>query len=154
MSARIETRTRHKTLDGMWHDDLAHAEAWAGWLDDVEAIEAKLRAGAPLGELADEYPMGYRVPPYGVRCGLDVPDELRAATKDSLFTISHWQCCDEPTYSVYRVLKNGNVILGGKPYHDREWPGWYSSEISMRNLMRHPYTTDTPRAERPTKEKR
>ena len=137
----ITTEVRHMTRDAQWWSDSDEAVAWADWLNDVDWLNAAWEAGATLGELRERYPYERReFGPNGrfLLVGLPCPDALCTATKRSKWTISHWQCAQVPTYSILWLLPSGRLRLGGKPYPDRDWPGYYASEATWGDLARWP----------------
>lgn len=130
----IVAATRYKTDDGKWWDSLGEAERWARWLLNLDDIHVRWEAGESLGQLAERYPHDHSALP---SVGLRVPPELAEVTKSAKFVISHWQCAEHPVYSILCFRSDGDVVAGGKPYADREWPQWWSNEISLRDLARH-----------------
>ena len=65
-------------------------------------------------------------------------DVFAHITKDTLLTISHWQCQDKPAYSVLRFDADGRVFVGGYG----GWSGWYGGWVWPGDLVR--YALGTP----------
>lgn len=59
-------------------------------------------------------------------------------TKETKLTISHWQCCDRPVYSVQHFDADGRVWVAG----NGGWSGWYGAWVWPDDLVR--YAEGTP----------
>lgn len=65
-------------------------------------------------------------------------DILAQITKDTGLTIRHWQCRDEPGYSVVDCDAYGQWWIGGDA---GSWSGGYGARVSTTDLIR--YARDT-----------
>lgn len=56
-----------------------------------------------------------------------IPENLKDVTKDHCFTISYWQCCDQPAYQIIDIDINGRLYLSGCG----SWVGYYGAWVSI-----------------------
>ena len=56
-----------------------------------------------------------------------VPTHLMNVTKDNCFTISYWQCCDKPAYSIVYINMDGSVKMWGCG----SWDGYCGYDLRL-----------------------
>lgn len=83
---------------------------------NVEGANEMLRSGATLEEINQRYGIWY-----------SVPEHLKNVTKDHCFTISHWQCCDKPAYTIKGIGMDGRLYVFGIG----SWNGGYGCEVPI-----------------------
>lgn len=66
--------------------------------------------------------------------------------KDTGIVIEHWQCSKKPCYKIYYIaLKSREDFeylgpffkIGGQPSSNKDWPGFYSSEVRFSDFKRY-----------------
>lgn len=83
---------------------------------NVEGANEMLRSGATLEDINQRYGIWY-----------SVPEHLKNVTKDHCFTISYWQCCDKPAYTIKGIDMDGRLYVFGIG----SWSGGYGCEVPI-----------------------
>lgn len=125
---RICEVKRWVTTDDREHHDPEYAEHWARQIDKTEAFNEAFAVGATLGELL---PFIFE---------RECPEILKGVRQRDGFTISHWQCRDEPGYLIWHINTDGTFYVGG---HAGSWSGSYSGNVDLMSLAR--YAKETQR---------
>lgn len=69
-------------------------------------------------------------------CGFnwDLREDLKCVTKGNCFAFSHWQCSNEPAYTIVGINYGGRLNVRGKG----GWAGYYGKEM-LPNELPKPY---------------
>jgi hypothetical protein len=133
--ARWTAITVYKTRDCKRHDSELVASEWAQWLDDLDAANDMYANGATL--LAALVRANQSRPWCDPYRGAEQTTTLARIRKDTKLRISHWQCCDEPAYTVNRLLGTGEVMAGGVG----GWSGYYGRPCTVEEIVRYAMET-------------
>lgn len=89
---------------------------------DIKLANEMLRDGKTLSEINSKFSIWNYL-----------PEKLIDVTKDSCFTIPHWQCCEKPAYKITGIEFGGKLSLFGCG----SWNGYYGSSVSINgtNLL-------------------
>lgn len=121
---KIKTIETFETTDGRLHRSRSSAEYHQTRIDNTARANDLLVKGASLGVALRESNL---VP---AECYPEL-DEVFTTTK---LVISHWQCRDEPGYSVAHVEDDGGIYVFG---HAGSWSGSYGAVCSLMDVSRY-----------------
>lgn len=128
----MKTVTVYEAEDGKQFHTKAQCLEYEQQCDDLAAANDMLYNGATLMAALTR---AHQTRPWW-DSGLSVEDKaiLMKITKDSGFTVSHWQCRDNPGYKPRRLDHNIQVLLWGDV---GGWSGPYGDWVSLADLLRY-----------------
>lgn len=116
----VKEVVRFQTTDGELWGSRQSAEQHQIHIQKAEAADRILRSGRTFADILRAV-------------GESVPDPvLEKVTKDSMFSIPHWQCSDEAGYKIARIETGMLLFVYGNA---GSWSGPYGSKMSIRDLV-------------------